>query len=207
MDIPLQGTPGVLDYRNPTLLPNTDVAVAVGGGVTALQSPADFLAANPRVNATNALTLGGTITNLDNITLNLTHKLLTGGVLTKVIPVVTGNTLATIAEKIAVAFNDDAQCQALQILVDPVGAVVTFNWPGLVGNLAVLTGSVSGAATETLTFSPVGGGLTGGSGPIVPVNNFQYAYGNSIQNFRYGEPVFADPPLVAALVADGMPIV
>lgn len=206
VEIPLQGTPGVLDPRNPTLLPNTDQGVALGDNTT-LMSPADFISANPRADGSVVATLGGSVTSGDTVTLTITHPLLSGGSLSHAVTAGGSDNLDTLAEALAKAFNDDAQCQALGIEVDAVGPALTFNWVGPVSQLAVLSYTLSGGATETVTLAPTSGKFTSGAGPIIPTNNFQYSFNGSVTNFRYGEPQFVDYPMLSALINDGMPIV
>ena len=63
--IPPAGTPGVFDPRNPTLIPNFDRNVAQNRGsddpsTINHSSPAGYLQANPRANATATATIAGT---------------------------------------------------------------------------------------------------------------------------------------------------
>lgn len=205
--IPLQGTPGVLDPRNPTLVPNFDTTVASGAGTVDQFSPEAFDQANPRTAAVVTATIGGTITNGDTITTTLTQGALPGGSISHEITVVTADTTTTIAEKIAAAWGDDDIAEQFNIEVTAAGAVVTFSWEGPMANVATLSYVVGGSATETVTLSPAGGAFSGGSGPVYAYNNFQYSYGGTIINFRAGQPEFCDPGLVAALATNGMPVV
>jgi hypothetical protein len=204
--VPLQGTPGVLDLRDPTLLPNTDTPVASGGGTVDLESPATFDSNNPRVAAQITATIAGTVANGDSLTITITHGLFSGGSLAKTITAATGDTVSNLAEKFAAAFNDDAQCQEFGIEADAALGVVTFNWPGPFGNFAAFSRTIN-TGVETITFNPSGGGMTGGSGPIYAYNNFQYTFGGSILNFRAGQPFLADTPLLTALINDQMPVI
>lgn len=213
VEIPLQGQVGVFNPKQPTLLPNFDPQVVDASGQTAdgptvgAVNPATYLSNNPRAAATDTATLSGTITNGDSFVLTLTHVFFSGGSLSKTIAVVSADSLATLAEKAAKAFNDDAQCQALDVEVDAggaSGAVLTFNWPGPIGNLAVLSATSGSAVTVTVAASGV---FSGGTGPIIPTQNFQWHRDGSTSNFRYGIPVFIDPYTISLLVAQGQPIV
>jgi hypothetical protein len=204
--LPLQGTPGVLDPRNPTLLPNTDTPVASGTGTLDLNSPAAFDAANPRVAATATATIAGTVALNDSLTLTITHGSFTGGSLSKTILAATGDTVSNLAEKFCNAFNQDAQCEAFGITLTALLGVITVNWPGPLGNVAVLS-RVIGVGAETITFAPVGGAMSGGSGPIYPYDNFQEYYNGSVINFRAGQPYFADFPLLQQLISEQQPII
>ena len=160
--IPAAGTPNASYHRNPTLLPNFDKPVATGSGTLGLQSPAAFLAANPRANATVTATIGGTITAGDILTLELTNNVFSNIVLqnTALTPiishsytVVAGDSVATIAQAFAKAFNDDAVAQGFGVEVDAggsSGAVLTFNHPGPVGNFSTLTAPTLESAKITI---------------------------------------------------------
>lgn len=201
-----QGNYPVFDPRNPTLVPNTDLVQVVNGTV-GLQSPTQLIANNPRVAATNAFTVAGSITNLDVITITFTCGALPGGVLAIPTTAITGDTVATLAEKISRQINDNAVLRATGVFSDVTAAgVVTVSWPGMVGNFCTLSKSVSGAATETITFAPVGGALTGGSGPIIPLQNF--VFGNGTQTFTFWayQPILLDYVTVQSMVTQGMAI-
>jgi hypothetical protein len=155
--IPPSGLPvGTVQPRRPTLLPNFDTPVvglnSTGGGN---QSPADFLAANPRVAATATATIGGTITTGDEITIDLTNGALAAQGLSPPKISVTylvssTDTLVAVAEQLATLFNDNLNAQQADISADAVEAVITFKHAGPVGNLSVLTSPVGEGATVTL---------------------------------------------------------
>ena len=155
--IPPAGLPaGSVSGRRPTLIPNFDKPVvgnnSTGGGN---QSPADFLAANPRVDATCTATIGGTITAGDEITIDLTNNALAAQGLSPPKISVTylvssTDTLVAIAEQLATLFNDNLNGQQADISADAVEAVITFKHAGPVGNLSVLTSPVGEGAIITL---------------------------------------------------------
>lgn len=62
-------------------------------------------------------------------------------------------------------------------------------------------------ATETVTFAPTTGIMSGGSGPIFAANNFEFSRGGQMQAFYYGQPYSPSYEYIAALVAQGMPII
>lgn len=163
-----QGTPGVFDPRDPTLLPNFDSPVSSGSGTLDRESPGVFLSNNPRTDATCTATIGGSVTTNDEITIvaanpvfggsyygnlqpaQLSHSVKAGG----------SDTVGTIAEALAAAFNDDVLAQAAGLRADvggAAGAVITFRHNGPVGNFTTLT-----APTEQPSTITVGGtALTG----------------------------------------------
>src|ERR1700742_2694274 len=99
-------------------------------------------------------------------------------------------------------------------------SVVTISYPGALGQLRVSGTSGSGAtitasaaptatialgtsATETITFSN-SGKLSGGAGPIIASNNFEWAFsGGQVQAFFYGRPYLLGVNDIAAMVAAG----
>lgn len=175
----LQGTPGVFDPRNPTLLPNFDSIVASGSGTNDRESPAVFLQNNPRTDATATATIGGTITTNDEITIVAANGIFGGSYygglqpaqLSHTVKAGAGDTVGTIAEALAAAFNDDVVAQAVGLHADvggASGAVITFRHNGPVGNFTTLS-----APTEQPSTITVGGtALTGDqfavlfSGPV-----------------------------------------
>lgn len=192
--------------QNPTLIPNFDRGVASGRGTVGLMSPQAYLAANPRVNATATVTLGGTVAASDVTTVTVTHAQLPGGALTESYTATGSDTLATIAEELASLFTTalDGLSNPVALEVVPVGAVLTFNWQGPVGNLAVVSATVQGSMTATL--NPVSGDLTGGSGPVLAYSNFTFFYRNVSANYWDGQPYSMATDLVSKMVTQGMPI-
>lgn len=184
-NVPLRPGRTSVDSRGPTLIPNFDQVVASGAGTFDQVAPATYLASNPRANATATATLGGTVTSGDVLTLTLSNPIFPNGLISHSITAGGSDTLNSLAEAFAKAFNDDTTAQQYGIDVDGVAAVLTFNWPGQVGNSAVLS-----APTEAPTTITVGGtALTGdtffvefsgaGIGPTPIVVSFASTTGNT----------------------------
>ena len=150
--IPLQGTPGVRDHRNPTLVPNFDLSVDSGAGTIDHQSPLLYLQNNPRADAAITATVGGTVTTGDSIGLVFGHALLPNGQLGVAYSAAAGDSVSNIAQKLCDAINDSTVAAALQLRADSVRGVITVHWSGPVGNFATLLGYVN-AATVTLTIT------------------------------------------------------
>lgn len=209
--IPPAGTPGIFDPRNPTLLPNFNRPVASGNGTLGYQSPASFLAANPRADATASATIGGTVTTGDTITLKVTLATLSGGSNSVAYTAVAGDTVETIAEALANLVTGNGVFQDANIFAETGGeaapAEVVVHANGPVGNFAVLSYTLSSGATETVTLSPSGGALSGGSGPIFAANNFDWGQNGSVNSFFAGQPYELGYDVITAMVAQGMPIV
>jgi hypothetical protein len=148
VNAPISGTPGVFDPRNPTLIPNFDRNVSSGSGSLDHTSPALFLSENPRTDATAKVTIGGTFTAGDVATVRVAHGLLPNGYLEKSYTVVGGDTASVVADALAKAFNDDATAMAHGLYADVAAGALTFNWPSVIGNFAVLSGWAEAAALE-----------------------------------------------------------
>ncbi len=210
MPIPLQGTPGFLDTRNPTLLPNFYKPVVIGN-TTGLRSPRGYVQSNPRVSATASATVGGTVTAGDVITLTFSVGTLPGGSLAVKYTVVSTDTTETIAESLATAVNVNPTAQNYGLTAGITGAAnpeeLNFLWTGPIGNFVTISASVSGSATETITLSPSNGLMSGGSGPIIASNNFSYQAGNSTHAYFFGNPYNPPYTVLADMVRQGMPIV
>ena len=70
------------------------------------------------------------------------------------------------------------------------------------------TSTVATNATETVTFSPTNGVLSGGTGPVFATNNFEFAPANGgISAFFYGQPYDLGYDVIKQMVTQGMPIV
>ena len=167
-ELPPGGTPGVPDFRNPTLIPNFDVSTASGGDTVDHSSPATYLQNNPRTDATATVTVGGTPVTGDELTLVVSNPLLagelygylTGGEVGLEYTVLAGDTVGTIADAIANLINGNAILQALNVRASvggSAGAVITVRHNGPLGNFTTL--SVPTIQPSTIT---VGGtALTG----------------------------------------------
>jgi hypothetical protein len=137
--IALQGTPGVFDPRNPTLVPNTDVPVFTGASLDH-ESPAVFLTNNPRVAATGTATIGGTVTTNDELTIEVTNTVFgSANPLVATYKTVGGDTTSTIATAIANLFNGNQTFVQYGLECSVAANVITFNHGGPVGNFTTLS--------------------------------------------------------------------
>ena len=206
-NVPLSGTPGVFDPRNPTLIPNVDRAVANGNTVD-LESPATFLKNNPRGDAAASVAFGGTVTIGDELTLVVSSPALAGPAsllspaeISHTYTTVSGDNLDTIAEALADLFNDDSNAQAYGLRADPTDAGIVFRWNGPVGNFASLvalfdpdTIQVGGTRTAGDTLNVM---FTGPSFPGGHVVSYATVSGDST-------PTLMATHLAAALNADAV---
>jgi hypothetical protein len=167
--LPAQGTPGIFDARNPTLLPNFDKPNyssangnnsdpnGTGAGSLGLSQPAGFLNANLRAEATCTATFGGTVTAGNILTIKAANAVFPAGFISHAYTVQAGDTLAYIAEELADLFNDDAAAASVGLRTDALDGVITFRQAGPVGNFTVLTAPTEEGATITIA----GTALTG----------------------------------------------
>lgn len=198
---------GVRGYQDPTLLPNFDPTAMSLRGTLDHVAPADFITEFPRVSASATATIGGTVTAGNTITLTVTSGVISGGSTSVTYTVVSGDTTESIAAELASLLNTNAALVAAGAVATVSSSeVITLSWPGPVGNSAVLSYTLSGGATETVTLSPANGKLTGGSGPIIPLANFTFTYNAATMSFFYGIPRNVGDDLVSVMVTQGMPI-
>ena len=222
MPLPYQGSTqiknGVLSQLSPTLVPNFYPSMSKPGNpgsnnssVVTAKSPARYAAGDGNTAdaaASIIATLTGTVATSDKITLTLTQAQLPGGAISASYTAVASDTLAIFAEELATALMAAIATAGLTGLITATAAegVVTVNWNSPMGNAAVLS-SVVNVGSETVTLSPVGGGLAGGAGPLFPMDNFEFSFQGSVMAFYYGVPrIIPSGPLLAALAAADAPI-
>ena len=217
LSIPLRGTLWLkaLDAQNPQLYPSMDFPSSSGVGTLDVLAPSKYLSTFPRTDATVTLTVGGTITNLDTVKLTFTNTIIpaigsqsAGAYQTAAYTVVTADTTTTVADGILNVINLDANLAALGIYATKGGtsqaAQVVIRQSGPVGNSTTVTAQKTGS-TETYTFGN-SGVMASGAGPIVPQASFAFTYNGQMFHFDYGKPQNVDSGLLAALVAQGMPV-
>lgn len=202
-----------LQSGNPTLVPNFYPArVNVDPGpqnkqVMTNTSPAAIVAGDARANAHATVTIGGSATPADTLSITLTNPCVPGSPITKTYTVGASDTLQMIAEGLADLINDDPVLSSLGIEADVGGAsglVITINHAGPVGNGTGLTVAKSGGATETIVASAAT--LAGGSGPVIPTQNFTFAVGGTIEFYYYGVPKDVPYNTLQLMISSGQPI-
>lgn len=204
-NLPLQSA---INQRNPTLIPNFDRSVANGSTIDH-ENPATYLANNPRTNATETVTLGGTTTTGDTVALTFTQAQLPSGAVTVTYTVISGDTvIAEVAAGLASLINSSASLGAFEIYATTVDAVMTVNWPGPVGNFCVMTKAVTGSATETVTLGN-SGVFASGAGPIIVTDNFDFAPNGSSQpsSYFHGNVYVLGYDVITQMVAQARPII
>lgn len=172
-------------------------------GMLISESASAYVSRLGRAFASATITVGGTLANLDQLRVVVNLPALPGGKVTLTVVLTGADTTTTAAQKIAKAINDSVDLRQYNCYANSAGAVVTFLWEGLLGNEVVLTQSVPvGSGTLTLGNS---GLLAGGSGPIIPANNFNFVIRGLLVNFQAGKPVTVGSNVVKAMAAAGCP--
>jgi hypothetical protein len=124
----------------------------------------------------NVLTIGGSVTASDVITLTFANANLAGGTEAVAYTAHGGDTTTTIATALAAAINADANLKALGFAATSNAAVVTVTFPSIPqsgellspsspgsSNATRITSSVSGSATETIAITAGSNGTLLGS--------------------------------------------
>lgn len=102
------------------------------------------------VNGTKTATIGGTITNLDTVTVTVIDAGLAGGNHAVTYPVTGSDTTTTIATGLRDAINGTPALAALGITATASAAILSIK--SLSPNLTTYSSTVTGAQTETVTF-------------------------------------------------------
>jgi len=183
--------------------------IVIGTGATAVV-----------VASLTATIAGGTYDATDTVALTFTNAGVAGSPVTVTYTLGGGETATTIAAGLVALIKANAVLQAANVSASNASsAVITITQQGVIGNSTTWTATVTetGGGTETVTFSPVNGvptggagvvgsALSGGSGPVIPVNNFVWHRRCSSQAFWYGKPVMVDYPTLAEMVNQGAEI-
>jgi len=183
---------------------NTFLAVAAGAtGVMLEQSAQEYMADNPRTAGSATVTVAGSFSDGDTGQITISNGLLPNG--SKAFQLTAASdTATTLAAKFAAAINNDSAMQALGIYATSLAGVVTIKHPGPVATKTTITVAVTGGVT--LTRSPVGGGMTGGAGPIIPTSDFSNVYNGQIVSFRAFRPEIVQADQLTTLVSEACPI-
>lgn len=170
--------------------------------------------------ATRTATVGGTVTASETVSITFTNANLPGGDTTVQYTVQGGDNEQAVAAGLEAAIDGNSELQAAGITASSAAGVVTISIPATLHNTLTLskqdgantTLTLDAAPTETVTVSgnptetATVGAFTGGSGPIIPIDTFSYVFGNALVEFRAGHPVLVPADLLAAMLADGLPI-
>lgn len=192
-----------MPYENDRLppLPQRWPGSVVGNQV--IEEPiANFLTRYPRTFASATVTITGSVATSDVLHLTFTLPALPGGAVVVIATAGAGDTVITLAQRLAAAICNNPALQSYGAYATSLGGVVTIRWPGPLGNNVVLSQSVTpGSEVETIS-----GQLTGGSGPVIPFNTFRFQYHKHLFEFQANRPVSLPGSVVAALAHSGSPI-
>lgn len=192
-NIPANIANGIMDSRNPNLLPNVDPVLDRATGsfgsldmVSRLQNESipDYIvdAGATPASAMGSVLVGGTETDGDMLTISLNGKATT-------ITTAGSESLAAIAAALASAINANSAVNAdyhatSSLATVSISALSTGHYSNALGNATLLTTSTSLGATETLTATP----FSGGAGLLWPQSDFQFAYNGQMLYFLKGRP-------------------
>lgn len=191
---------------DPLLLPRWYSALSVGAGQVGYLSPEAYLAANPRADASDTLTITGTPGAGDIVAVTLTNPILPNGALTLTYTVSGSPTVTQVAAGIVALINASQTCRAFGIVAENAAGVITVYHNGPMGNFTVGTVAVTQVGGTTAAAWAASGVFTGGSGPVVPVATFNIFYGTNLFQFYYGRPVSIGSGALAAFNAAGCPL-
>lgn len=178
---------GVGDQRNPTLVPMYDHTAMINGSQNTL-SVAEYLDEFPQVAASETVTLGGTVTSTDTVSITGTNAS-ESSTATVTYTVGSTDTADSIANGLADGISANSTLSDFIEAYSSSGVItVTAINPGPGGNSIKLAVSKSSGATETITLGNSNGNLSGGSGPIIPLTNFEFMYNGTLMNFWRGIP-------------------
>jgi len=200
-DFPLQRRSPRGNKLEPTLLPNFSPNVASGHGLHAV-SPGELVDDfAPRVASTGSLVPSGT-TATGTGTLSIQNGVLGGLPIAVTVNTTSGDTLAQVAAIIADAVNANAELDYFGFTAEvlPSGDV-QISQPSSVGNFSAITWA-AGTTAIALAITQ----MAGGSGAIIPLNNFNFIQGSANFPLWYGIPKDLSYATVLALVTQGMPV-
>jgi RHS repeat-associated protein len=143
-----------------TQLSRTNTVVAMHGVALEAAALAQFTGVPPGVstttivdksNRTAAVTLGGTVTVGNTLTITVNDAALSGGTRSETYTVVGGDTLTTIAAGLTSLINADSNLSAIGVTATSNGAVILVSSSSV--NQTTYTSSTSGGATETISIA------------------------------------------------------
>lgn len=153
--------------QDQSFLPALNPIVSVAPGITEALSPSRMLSENPRVDGEASVTLTGSVTEDDVVSIALECGVFSGGEKLIAVTAESGDTLTSLAQKLAAAINDDAACKAARIRANSLAAVVAIKWEGPVSTKANVDAWAE-SPSQTLT---VGGTATNTDRIYVKVTN------------------------------------
>lgn len=202
LDFTLQARdPGHQYNLLPTLLPNFSPNVAFRGMHHI--DPADYVSEySPRVASAGSFAFSGTPATGTG-TLTISNGVLGGAPISVAVAISAADTLAQAITAIINAVNStDALTQFYFQAYPLASGGIGIAQPSGVGNFSTIAwnpGTSGVAVTATVQMS-------GGSGAVIPLNNFNFTHNNANIPFWYGIPRDVGYSLLAALVGSNVPI-
>jgi phage tail sheath gpL-like len=151
------------------------------------------------VNGTGSVKVSGTEATGDTVSITFSGKLFASSVVVSVTSV-SGDSDQTIAEKLGAAINANSTLEGFGVEASTdsgTAGQVDVVWPGPLGSFVTMTPHTTGAETFTTTQ------ISGGSGPIIPSDNFQFMNNGGIVRLWKGRRVTLDSPTLTTLVNGG----
>lgn len=166
--------------------------------------------------ASRTVTVGGTPAADDAPVFTVTNATLPGGDTALTYTVLDGDDTDAVAAALADLINDEeGELFAAGFSAVAASSVVTVTLPDEIGAITLAktddnttytlsaavteTQTIGGTATETVTISQE---FTGGSGPILPLADFQYMYNGHPLSFRLGFPEIVPDDVLTLLLRD-----
>lgn len=153
--------------------------------------------------ASSHAVVGGSATSTDIVQLVFTNVNFAGGHENVSYTVQVSDTLALVAAGLNAAINADSVLIANRISSSVSAETLTISQSG--PNFATLS-YTQGGNSETVVFTSLLGQLQGGSGPVIPLLNFNFSEGSQQLRFLTGQPVVLSSQQVSDLSVAGMPV-
>lgn len=218
----LAGSPVSVTYT--TAMSDTPTLIATGlknainansvlstAGVTATSSGANItvnvptvlsaVVANNSAGGNTEIYVPVNSTTADVITVRFSNGSFVGGHEDVSHTVAQGDTLPLIAAALNAAINADAVLEAAGITSTVASDTISVSQSG--AEYATLSNVSTGTGDTTVTLSAQSGGLAGGSGLAIPMNNFNAMVNGVLLRLRYGIPEVLSPAQLSAAAASG----
>ena len=147
--------------------------------------------------------VGGSETDADVVTIRFSNASFAGGHEDVSVTTSGSEALSAVAAALNTAINVDAVLKANHISSTVNSLTLTISQKG--PNFATMS-YTQGGNSETITFTSLVGVLQGGSGPVVPLANFNFSEGFQQLRLLAGQPVVLSSSQVSDLVNAAMPV-
>ena len=180
---------------------NVNPPLAVNGGLTN-PDPWNFSGLFSQTAATGTVTITGSETNGDLLTITFTSQQLPGGTYAVTLTTSGSESLSAIATALKGVINADPRLSMLGVTATSVGAVITITWiAGPLGNFATMAFSNSGS-TETATIVQ----FSGGAGYVTPQQDYTISNNGAVVKLFNGNEIEVDYAMLKTMIAAGLSI-